>query len=74
MKTMTHDLTQMLTVLADLHQALLEIALIKRQAIIDGDLVYRSPREAEIAPGAQIRGTILHEPIERPTMPMTSPG
>ena len=35
-------------------------------AIIDGDLVYRSPREAEIASGAQIRGTISYEPVERP--------
>ena len=37
-------------------------------AIIDGDLVYRSPREAEIASGAQIRGTISYEPVERPVM------
>lgn len=35
-------------------------------AIIDGDLVYRSPREAEIADGAQIHGTITYEPAERP--------
>jgi hypothetical protein len=41
-------------------------------AIIDGNLVYRSPREAEIAPGAQIRGTTRHEPIERPTMPIVA--
>lgn len=34
-------------------------------AIIDGDLVYHSPREAEIASGAQIRGTITHEPVEQ---------
>jgi cytoskeletal protein CcmA (bactofilin family) len=34
-------------------------------AIIDGNLVYRSPREAEIASGAQIHGTISHEPVER---------
>jgi len=36
-------------------------------AIIDGDLVYRSPRAAEIASGAQIRGTTRYEPVERPT-------
>jgi len=35
-------------------------------AIIDGDLLYRSPREAEIASGAQIRGTISYEPVEQP--------
>jgi hypothetical protein len=37
-------------------------------AIIDGDLVYSSPREAEIASGAKIRGTVRHEPVERPVM------
>jgi cytoskeletal protein CcmA (bactofilin family) len=37
-------------------------------AIIDGDLVYRSPREAEIASGAEIRGTVRYEPVERPVM------
>ena len=41
---------------------------ISDSAIIDGDLVYRSPREAEIASGAQIRGTISYEPVERPGM------
>jgi hypothetical protein len=41
-------------------------------AIIDGNLVYRSPRVAEIAPGAQIRGTTRYEPIERPTMPIVA--
>jgi hypothetical protein len=35
-------------------------------AIIDGDLVYRSPREADIARGAQIRGSVNYEPVERP--------
>ncbi len=34
-------------------------------AIIDGNLVYRSPREAEIASGAKIHGTISYEPVER---------
>ncbi len=37
-------------------------------ATIDGDLVYRSPREAEIASGAQIRGTVSYEPVERPVL------
>lgn len=37
-------------------------------AIIDGDLVYRSPREAKIASGAQIRGRIRYEPVERPVV------
>ena len=37
-------------------------------AIIDGDLVYRSPREAEIASGAQIHGTISYEPVEQPVV------
>lgn len=41
-------------------------------AIIDGDLVYRSPQEAEIAAGAQIRGTTRYEPIERPVMPIVA--
>jgi hypothetical protein len=36
-------------------------------AIIDGDLVYRSPREAGIASGATIRGTVRYEPVERHT-------
>lgn len=36
-------------------------------AIINGDLVYRSPREADIASGAQIRGTVSYEPVEWPT-------
>jgi len=36
-------------------------------AIVDGDLVYRSPRAAEIASGAQVRGTTRYEPIERST-------
>lgn len=35
-------------------------------AIINGDLVYRSPRAADIAGGAQIRGTVTYEPVERP--------
>jgi cytoskeletal protein CcmA (bactofilin family) len=35
-------------------------------AIIDGDLSYSSPQEAEIAKGAQILGTIQYEPVERP--------
>jgi hypothetical protein len=34
-------------------------------AIIDGDLIYRSPREAEIASGAKIRGTVRYEPVEQ---------
>ena len=34
-------------------------------AIIDGNLVYRSPREAEIASGAKIHGTISYEPVKR---------
>ena len=37
-------------------------------AIIEGDLVYRSPRKAEIASGAQIRGTISYEPVDRPVV------
>jgi cytoskeletal protein CcmA (bactofilin family) len=32
--------------------------------VIDGDLLYRSPREAEIAEGAIIHGTVRHEPAE----------
>jgi cytoskeletal protein CcmA (bactofilin family) len=36
-------------------------------AIINGDLVYRSPQEADIASGAQIRGTVRYEPVEWPT-------
>jgi hypothetical protein len=36
-------------------------------AIINGDLVYRSPQEADIASGAQIRGTVRYEPVELPT-------
>lgn len=35
-------------------------------AVIDGDLVYRSPREADIASGAQIHGRIRYEPVARP--------
>lgn len=35
-------------------------------AIIEGDLVYRSSREADIASGAQIRGTISYEPVDWP--------
>ena len=37
-------------------------------AIIDGNLIYRSPREAAIASGAQIRGTISYEPVKRPAV------
>jgi hypothetical protein len=33
-------------------------------AVISGDLVYRSPEEADIASGAQIRGTVRYEPTE----------
>jgi cytoskeletal protein CcmA (bactofilin family) len=40
---------------------------IKDSAIINGDLVYRSPREADIASGAHIEGAIHHEPVESPT-------
>jgi cytoskeletal protein CcmA (bactofilin family) len=36
-------------------------------AIINGDLVYRSPQEADIASGAQIPGTVRYEPAEWPT-------
>jgi cytoskeletal protein CcmA (bactofilin family) len=35
-------------------------------AVIDGDLSYASPHEAEIAEGAEIRGSIHYEPAERP--------
>jgi cytoskeletal protein CcmA (bactofilin family) len=35
-------------------------------AVIEGDLVYRSPREAEISGGAQIGGEVRYEPIEHP--------
>jgi cytoskeletal protein CcmA (bactofilin family) len=35
-------------------------------AIINGDLVYRSPQEADIADGAQTRGTVRYEPVEWP--------
>lgn len=45
---------------------------ILESAIIDGNLVYRSPREAEIAAGAQIRGTTRYEPIEQPMMPIVA--
>lgn len=41
-------------------------------AIIEGNLVYRSPREAEIAAGAQIRGTTRYEPIERSIKPIVA--
>ena len=37
-------------------------------AVLDGDLVYRSPREAEIGSGAQIAGTTSYEPTERPVL------
>ena len=37
-------------------------------AVIEGDLVYRSPQEAEIASGAQIHGSVSYEPVERPVM------
>jgi hypothetical protein len=43
---------------------------ILESAIIDGDLVYRSPRQADIAAGAQIRGTTRYDPVERPMMPI----
>ena len=36
-------------------------------AIIDGDLNYSGPQEAEIAEGAQIHGSINYEPVERST-------
>ena len=35
-------------------------------AIIDGDLSYSSPQEAQIAPGAQIHGKVHYQPVERP--------
>jgi len=41
-------------------------------AIIDGNLVYRSPQEADIASGAQIRGTVSYEPVERPIAPFVA--
>jgi hypothetical protein len=46
--------------------------IILDSAIIDGDLVYRSPQEADIASGAQIRGDVSHEPIERPIAPFVA--
>lgn len=39
-------------------------------AVIEGNLVYRSPQEADIASGAQIRGSISFEPVERHVGPM----
>jgi cytoskeletal protein CcmA (bactofilin family) len=33
-------------------------------AVIGGNLTYRSPKEARIAEGAQIRGAITHEPLK----------
>ncbi|MDJ0740005.1 MAG: hypothetical protein QNJ91_09825 [Gammaproteobacteria bacterium] len=45
---------------------------IAESAIIDGNLVYRSPRPAEIVAGAQIRGTTHYEPIEGPVMPIVA--
>jgi hypothetical protein len=39
-------------------------------AIIQGDLVYASPREAEIASGAQIRGNVEYKPVKRPMAPV----
>jgi cytoskeletal protein CcmA (bactofilin family) len=41
-------------------------------AIIDGNLVYRSPEQAEIASEAQIGGTVSYEPMERPVAPMVA--
>ena len=41
-------------------------------AIIDGNLLYRSPHEAEIAAGARIRGTTRYEPLEQPMMPIVA--
>lgn len=40
---------------------------ILESAIIDGDLVYRSPQAADIASEAQIRGSVRYEPVEWPT-------
>ena len=37
-------------------------------ATINGNLVYRSPQEAEIANGAQIRGSIDYESVEQPVV------
>ncbi|MGD8933005.1 MAG: polymer-forming cytoskeletal protein, partial [Chromatiales bacterium] len=39
-------------------------------AVIDGDLSYAGPQEAEIAEGAQIHGSIDYEPVERPMGPL----
>jgi len=44
-----------------------DVISILDSAIVDGDLVYHSPRAAEIASGAQIRGTVRYEPVEQPT-------
>lgn len=41
-------------------------------AVIDGNLVYRSPQEAEIAGGARIRGTVSYERTERPVASMVA--
>lgn len=41
-------------------------------AVIDGSLVYHSPQAAEIASGAQIRGTVSYEKMERPVAPMVA--
>ncbi|MGD8590543.1 MAG: polymer-forming cytoskeletal protein, partial [Chromatiales bacterium] len=38
---------------------------ILKTAVIDGDLSYSSPQEAEIAEGAQIHGDIHYQPVER---------
>lgn len=35
-------------------------------ATINGNLKYRSPREAEIANGVEVRGSIDYEPVEQP--------
>ena len=38
---------------------------ILQTVVIDGDLSYAGPQEAEIAEGAQIHGSIHYEPVER---------
>ena len=41
------------------------LATVEGSAIIDGNLVFRSPREVEIASVAKIHGTNSYEPVER---------
>lgn len=38
-------------------------------ARINGSLLYHSPKEAQIEPGASIAGEVTHRPLERPDVP-----